>query len=237
LEESILSGHDFGYPSVSVHYAQTLDGRIATSTGQSQWISGEKSLGLAHQLRAEHQAVMVGVGTVLADNPRLTVRLAPGESPCRVVLDSTLRLPLDASVLIDGQAHTIIATTARANQERLHYLRQLGVETLIIGQDAEGRVDLKELLRHLRAKGMLAVLIEGGHGVITSALRAGVVERLVVCIAPKVIGVGLDAVGDLSIRRLSEGLTFTEKSVRQLGEDIVFDGRFGNGSSNGENGH
>ncbi len=100
--------------SLTVHYAQTLDGRIATRTGHSQWISGQDSLRLAHQLRASHQAVMVGVGTVLADNPRLTVRNVPGPSPLRIVVDSTLRLPLDAAVLTDGAAPTLVATTPRA---------------------------------------------------------------------------------------------------------------------------
>src|SRR5437868_3803386 len=91
-------------PYVTIHYAQTLDGRIATCTGSSQWISGDASLTLAHELRAVHQAVMVGVGTVLADNPRLTVRLVPGRSPVRIVADSTLRLPAEAHVLTDAAA-------------------------------------------------------------------------------------------------------------------------------------
>src|SRR5207248_11623610 len=91
-------------PRVTMHYAQTLDGRIATRTGQSQWISGEASLRLAHELRAAHQAVMVGVGTILADNPRLPVRLVDGASPRRIVVASPLRAPLDAHVLTDGAA-------------------------------------------------------------------------------------------------------------------------------------
>src|SRR5438067_7052606 len=103
---------------LTIHYAQTLDGRIATRTGHAQWISGEASLRLAHELRAAHQAVMVGVGTVLVDNPRLTVRLTEGTSPRRVVVDSTLRLPLDAHVLTDDAAETIVATTVRAPDER-----------------------------------------------------------------------------------------------------------------------
>src|SRR5712691_6072621 len=97
--------------TMTIHYAQTLDGRIATSTGQSQWISCEESLCLAHQLRATHDAVMVGVGTILNDDPRLTVRHVAGRSPCRIVVDSLLRVPPTATVLTDGAASTIVATT------------------------------------------------------------------------------------------------------------------------------
>ncbi|MDQ3808823.1 MAG: dihydrofolate reductase family protein, partial [Chloroflexota bacterium] len=104
---------------VTVHYAQSVDGRLATRTGDSQWIGGPASLRLAHQLRAEHADILVGVGTVLADNPRLTVRLVAGHSPRRVVVDSTLRLPLEAHVLTDGAAPTLIATTERALPERV----------------------------------------------------------------------------------------------------------------------
>src|SRR5919204_151270 len=124
--------HNLGRPSVTVHYAQTLDGRIATRTGNSRWISGEASLRLAHELRAEHQAVMVGVGTILADDPRLTVRLVEGSSPRRIVVDSTLRLPLDAHVLTDGAVDTIVATTPRAPQDRIMAVRCRGADVLIV---------------------------------------------------------------------------------------------------------
>ena len=105
--------------AVTIHYAQSLDGRLATRSGDSQWLGGPRSLELAHQLRAQHEAILVGVGTVLADNPRLTVRLVPGRSPTRIVVDSTLRLPLDAHVLTDGATRTIVATTSRAGADRV----------------------------------------------------------------------------------------------------------------------
>src|SRR6266576_4888153 len=105
-------------PLVTVHYAQTLDGRIASRTGDSQWVSGEGSLRLAHEMRAAHDAVLVGIGTVLADDPKLTVRLAPGRSPVRVVVDSQLRVPPEANVLNTTDARTIVATTPAASEER-----------------------------------------------------------------------------------------------------------------------
>ncbi|MBI3329012.1 MAG: dihydrofolate reductase family protein, partial [Nitrospinae bacterium] len=115
LQPAYFSYAESGYPWVTVAYAQTLDGRIATRTGRSQWISSEQSLRLAHRLRSRHSCVLVGVGTVLADDPRLTVRLVPGPSPVRVVADSRLRLPLTANVLDACERYpTIIATTEQA---------------------------------------------------------------------------------------------------------------------------
>ena len=218
-------------PSVTVHYAQTLDGRIATRTGNSRWISGEASLRLAHELRAEHQAVMVGIGTVLADNPQLTVRLVPGRSPRRVVLDSTLRIPLDAHVLADGTSPTLVGTTSRAPEERIKAVEQRGAEVLVADQDPTGRVDLADLLRRLAARDVATVLVEGGARVITSALRGRLVDRLVVCIAPKVIGAGIEAIGNLGILHLTEALTFSRACFTLLEEDVIFDGVIDRGSS------
>lgn len=211
-------------PRLTVHYAQTLDGRIATRTGQSQWISCDATLGLAHRLRAEHQAVMVGVGTVCADNPRLTVRLVPGLSPLRIVVDSTLRLPLDAHVLTDGAARTLVVTTDRAKEDRVRAVRGNGAEVLLVARDEMGRVDLPDLLSRLRVLGIQSILVEGGSALITSALQHQLVDRLVVCIAPKLIGSGIEAVGNLDILHVDDALHFAESSFTSLGEDIIFDG-------------
>src|SRR5438309_3655051 len=160
-----------GRPLVTVHYAQTIDGRIASRTGDSRWVSGEGSLRLAHELRAAHDAVLVGIGTVLADDPKLTVRLAPGDSPVRVVVDSRLRIPLEANVLDTSVARTIVATTPVASEERAAAIRARGAEVLPVKADADGHVDLRDLLARLREQGIRRMLIEGGRGIITSALR------------------------------------------------------------------
>jgi len=211
-------------PRVTLHYAQTLDGRIATRTGNSQWISGASSLRLAHELRAAHAAVMVGLGTVNADNPRLTVRLAPGGSPLRIVADSMLRIKADRHVLTDGAAPTLIATTTHAPDARVAALRREGVEVLALPPDSAGRVDLAALLSALAQRGITSILVEGGGCLITSLLAAGVVDRLVACIAPKLVGTGIDAVGNLNILRLADAITFGEASFTPLGEDVIFDG-------------
>src|SRR5438128_8792462 len=213
-----------GRPLVTVHYAQTIDGRIASRTGDARWVSGERSLRLAHELRAAHDAVLVGIGTVLADDPKLTVRRAPGRSPVRVVVDSRLRVPPDASVLATPDAPTIVATTPAASEERAAAIRARGAEVLRVKADADGHVDLRDLLARLRADGIRTLLIEGGRGIITTALRERLVDRLTVCIAPKVIGEGIAAVGDLHIDRLRDAMTFERAGFTAYGGDVVFYG-------------
>src|SRR5206468_3327197 len=170
-------------------------------------VSGGGSLRLAQELRAAHDAVLVGIGTVLADDPKLTVRLVPGESPVRVVVDSRLRIRLDANVLA-AEGRTIVATTPLASEERAAAIRTRGGEVLRVKADADGHVDLGDLLARLRADGIRSLLIEGGRGMITAMLREHLVDRLTVCIAPKVIGEGIAAVGDLHIDRLRDAMTF-----------------------------
>ncbi|HUE75792.1 MAG TPA: RibD family protein, partial [Chloroflexota bacterium] len=204
-------------PWVTIHYAQTLDGRIATLTGNSQWISCEESLRLAHQLRASHRAVMVGIGTVLADDPRLTVRLVPGQSPIRVVVDSALRTPLQANVLSDNAAETIIITTSAAPANRVAAAADRGARVLSVGRDSDGRVDLNDALLQLSNLGIDSIIVEGGCALITSVLRLRLVNRLVVCVAPMLVGTGIDAVGDFAIRRLSEALVLADMQVTQVG--------------------
>ena len=213
-------------PFVTLSYAQTLDGRLATSTGSSQWISAPESLRLSHELRAEHDAIMVGVGTVCVDNPRLTVRLAAGRNPLRVVVDSTLRTPLAAAVLMEGAAPgTVVAVTDSAPAAKRDKVRALGANVLCLPTDAGGRVDLVTLLTALRQLGVGSVLVEGGAQMITALLQARLVDRLVVCVAPKILGTGIEAVGDLGIRELARSLMVADTSVTRWGADLVFEGR------------
>ena len=187
-------------------------------------MSGEGSLRLQHELRAAHHAVMVGIGTVLADDPKLTVRLVPGASPVRIVVDSQLRIPLDANVLDRSVARTIVATTRLASEERAAAIRARGAEVLRVKADADGRLDLRDLLARLRDKGIRSVLVEGGRGIITAVLREHLVDRLTVCIAPKVIGEGIAAVGDLNIDRLCDAMTFERAGFIASGGDVIFYG-------------
>ncbi len=214
---------------VTVHYAQSLDGRIATRTGDSQWIGGQASLRFAHQLRAEHELILVGVGTVLADNPRLTVRLVEGRSPVRVILDSTLRTPLIANVLSDGESPTIVAASQRATTEQIEATKATGAEVLLAGDDADGRPDLASVLATLSERGYASVLIEGGRGIITSALAQGLVDRLAVCVAPLIVGEGISAIGELGVERLRDARMLRSATMTLLEGDLIVDGELGSG--------
>ena len=226
-----------GLPFVTVKVASTLDGRIATVTGDSQWISGERSLKLAHELRRDHEAVLVGIGTVLRDDPQLTVRLVKGRDPLRVVVDSKLRMPSTVKLLAnDSEGNTVIATTGQADSSRVNELRKLGAEVLLlptpkgasdsreVNNNGAG-VDLLALLAELGRRRIGSVLVEGGAEIITSLLAAGQVDRMVIAIAPKIIGKGIEAVGDLRIDRLKDALTFSSLKTQRLGQDVIFDGR------------
>jgi len=213
-------------PSVTVSYAQTLDGRVATATGESKWISCPASLRFAHEMRAAHAAVIVGAGTVRNDDPRLTVRHVPGSSPLRVVVDSTLRTPPDAAVLADGAASgTVLAVTDRAPVEHRERALSLGATVLELPSDLDGRVDLTALLAELVASGIGSVMVEGGATLITSFFKAGLVDRLAVCVAPKILGSGIEAIGDLGIHDLSQSLTLADATVEPCGVDLILSGR------------
>ncbi len=213
-------------PTVTVSYAQTLDGRLASVSGSSRWISSPESLRFTHALRAKHDAIMVGVGTACKDDPRLTVRLVTGEDPLRVVVDSALRTPLTAAVLANGAAKgTILAVTQRAPADRCDEARSLGATVLSLPEDTEGRVDLSALLAELRAWDVGSVMVEGGAALITSFLCDRLVDRLAVCIAPKILGSGIEAVGDLGICELDDSLILTDASFIPYGRDIILDSR------------
>lgn len=219
-----------GLPYVTLKAAMTLDGKIATAAGESQWITGTAARRYGHHLRGEADAVLVGLGTILHDDPRLTVRGATRRSPeipqpLRVVLDAHLRIPLTARVLTRQASRTCIATTALATRKRRELVSSTGASLLILPQE-DGRVSLRACLARLARQGISSVLIEGGSEVNASALRSGLVNRGVFVIAPKLLG-GQDAkgaVGGRSPRRLAQAMAVTDLQVRRLGDDLVVAG-------------
>jgi GTP cyclohydrolase II len=185
-----------GRPWVTLSYAQSLDGCIAARPRQPLALSGQKSLALTHQLRAAHDAILVGIGTVLADNPRLTVRLVEGVNPQPVVVDGHLRFPLEARLLRDHPLSPWIATSEHAGQGRQRALEQAGARVLRLPADPDGRVNLASLLERLGTLGITCLMVEGGARIITSFLRQRLADLLVLTVSPLLVG-GLHAVEDL----------------------------------------
>jgi diaminohydroxyphosphoribosylaminopyrimidine deaminase/5-amino-6-(5-phosphoribosylamino)uracil reductase len=226
LNEAYLKYMTRGIPFVTVKFAQTLDGRIATATGNSQWLSSPASRRLAHKLRTQHDAIMVGIGTVITDNPQLTVRLVRGRNPTRVILDSKLRVPLEAKVLTNQEVGpTIIATTSKAENDKLSSLRHMGIEVLIVPPDEHGNVTLPHLLEALGKRGISSVLVEGGSEIITSLLRLKLADKLVAIVAPKLMGKGIEAVGDLNITDVSQAVKLSFSRTYRSGEDLVIEAK------------
>ncbi len=227
VNEKYLKYSATGLPFVTLKFAESIDGRIATATGESQWITGPGARRFAHKLRREHDAVMVGIGTVLSDDPQLTVRLVKGRDPLRIIVDGHLRTPLAARVLADGAAsNTLIVTSESADVRRATEIERLGSEVLRLPRSINhSGVDLDRLFEELGGRGIASVLVEGGKRINTSLLKARAVDRLVAIIAPKIIGQGTEAIGDLGIARLEDAITFASVKTSRLGPDIVFDGR------------
>lgn len=219
-----------GLPYITLKFAQTLDGRIASRTGHSQWISSPPSRTFAHRLRHSHDAVLVGIGTVLQDDPELTVRHIRGRNPLRIIVDSRLRLPLTAKALRDqDKARTIVVATRQAPPEKIRQLTAIGVETLLLEEDGAQHVDFSKLFRELGKRQIASVLVEGGAALVTSLLKTGTADRLVAIVAPKIIGKGIEAVGDLGKTSMDEAIPVSFQRVYRLGGDVVIDARLRNG--------
>ncbi len=226
LNEAHFKYMTTGIPLVTLKFAQTLDGRIATATGNSRWISSAESQRFAHKLRAINDAVMVGIGTILADDSQLSVRLVKGRNPTRVILDSELRIPLQAKVITHQEGiTTIIAATARANKGKMVELGAMGIEVWVTQEDDSGWVDIKQLLKMLGQRGVSSVLVEGGSRVITSLLRQNLADKLVIIVAPRIIGRGIEAVGELNIADVNQALKISFQRMHRIGEDLVIEAK------------
>ncbi len=226
LNEVFFHYMETGMPFVTVKYAATFDGRIATANGQSQWISSPESLKFAHKLRAHHDAVLVGVQTVIKDDPELTVRHIRGRNPLRIIVDSGLKIPLQAKILQKlSAAQTLIATTKTADDPRFQRIAGHGVQMISTDADSCGKVDLKKLFKILAARGISSILVEGGAQIITSVLKDNLATRLVTIIAPKITGKGIEAIGELNIIDLAYAKKLSFQKVKRIGPDIMIDSR------------
>ena len=207
-----------GKPLVTLSYAQSLDGSIARRRGEPLAISGADALGFTHRLRAAHEAILVGIGTILADDPRLSVRLIDGPQPQPVVLDTRLRTPPDARVLKHAKAPWII-TAAPLEPRKEAALISSGARIISLPSNADYEVDLPALLAFLGGEGICSLMVEGGARVITAFLRENLVDQLVLTLAPVLVG-GLHALeAPLDLPRLRAF------EYQACGEDIIVWGK------------
>ena len=213
-------------PFVIFKTAMTLDGKIATHTGASQWISSPESRHYVHELRDRVDGILVGIGTVLHDDPSLTTRLPDrvGKNPVRIVVDSLARTPLQAKLLTDGLAPTIIAVTAQAPADRVQAMRQAGATVLTVGDGPE--VDLSQLMQLLGQREICSLLVEGGGSVAFSLLQAGLVDKVLAFVAPKIIGgrEALTPVEGAGFAQLDEAVNLRDFQAQSIGPDILLSG-------------
>ena len=215
-----------GLPLVTVKLAMSLDGRIATRTRQTRWITGEKARRFAHSLRAEADAVIVGVGTAMIDDPLLTARLVRAKrQPRRVVVDTAARMQPTARMLQQGNGPVMVATTEQAPKESVERLRAAGAEIIVL-PEKDGRVDLRALLKELGERDVRSVLVEGGAALAGSMLDDRLVDRVVFVMAPLLIGGAraTSALGGKGADDIGDAVRLADVRVRRIGEDLVVQG-------------
>lgn len=211
-------------PYVVMKYAMTADGKIATKTGASKWITGPDAREEVQRMRHRYMGIMAGIQTVLADDPLLNVRLPGKKSPIRIICDSSLRLPPDSQIAkTAGQYRTLVAC-GRADAQKAAQLENIGIE-VIKCPDEQGKVDLRRLMAYLGEMGIDSILLEGGGTLNDSALRAGIVQKVAAFVAPKLFG-GAESktpVGGLGVETPDEAALLKLTNVRQIGDDLLLD--------------
>lgn len=216
-------------PFVILKTATTLDGKIATSTGNSKWISGEESREYAHRIRNRVMGIMAGIGTIVKDDPLLTTRLKneDGRSPKAIIIDSKLRMPLEAKILETvKEREIIIACTDEFDTEKKDALEQNGVRIIVTPKDKDSRVDLKYLVKELGKLGIDSILLEGGGTLNFSALNYGIVDKIMCFIAPKILG-GQEAktsVEGKGIEKIQDAIKVNNIEYKTIGKDLLIEG-------------
>lgn len=211
-------------PYVVMKYAMTADGKIATKTGASKWITGEKARNEVQLMRHRYTGIMVGIKTVLADNPMLNTRIEGKKSPIRIVCDSKLRIPVDCQICKTAKEYKTIIAYSQENQKKRKQLEALGIQ-MIKCPDENGTVDLQTLMKSLGEQGIDSVLLEGGGTLNDSALRAGIVQKVIVFVAPKMFGgeKSKTPIAGIGVEDPSEAVKMRLKSVKQIDEDLLLE--------------
>lgn len=214
-------------PFVVLKAAMTLDGKIATATGQSKWITNETSRAYGYKLRDIYDGIMVGINTVIEDNPMLTARVDGGKNPIRIVVDSSLKIDINANVVQDKSAKTIVATTDKADKDKILKLQAQDVDVIVVDKDKNDKVDIEKLLDILGQQNICSILVEGGATLSGSFVAKKLVDKVYFFIAPKIIG-GKEAktpVAGTGILNLQEALALKDIQIEKLEEDVLIIGR------------
>lgn len=214
-------------PFVVLKAAMTLDGKIATATGQSKWITNETSRAYGYKLRDIYDGIMVGINTVIEDNPMLTARVDGGKNPIRIVVDSSLKIDINANVVQDKSAKTIVATTDKADKDKILKLQAQNVDVIVVDKDKNDKVDIEKLLDILGQQNICSILVEGGATLSGSFVAKKLVDKVDFFIAPKIVG-GKEAktpVAGTGILNLQEALALKDIQIEKLEEDILIIGR------------
>lgn len=214
-------------PFIVLKAAMTLDGKIATAIGQSKWITNETSRAYGYKLRDIYDGIMVGINTVIEDNPMLTARVDGGKNPIRIVVDSSLKIDINANVVQDKSAKTIVATTDKADKDKILKLQAQDVDVIVVDKDENDKVDIEKLLDILGQKNICSILVEGGATLSGSFVAKKLVDKVYFFIAPKIIG-GKEAktpVAGTGILNLQEALALKDIQIEKLEEDILIIGR------------
>lgn len=211
-------------PFVTLKVASSLDGKIALEDGSSKWITGPESRKMTHAIRAMNDAILTGIGTILADDPEMTVRDMPGKTPLRVILDRELRIPGDAKILDVSKGKVLIIAGASASKEKAERLVECRVDVEFL--DCGPECEIEAILALLTNKGVNYLMVEAGVGVVGSFLNSGKADRLSLFISPKVIGRGKCWTDNVKIERMAEALKLKRSETLTFGSDILIDGVF-----------
>ncbi len=211
-------------PYVLMKYAMTMDGKIACDTGKSQWITGEEARSHVQETRDALMGIMVGIQTIISDNPRLTCRIPGGRNPIRIICDSHLRIPMEAEVVQTAKKMKTVVATVSSEQEKISALGEAGVKVLIT-DSADGKVDLQDLMQKLGQEKIDSILLEGGGTLNQSALQSGIVNHIQIYLAPKIFGgTGkYTPVSGIGVKEPDEAYLLINRKIGIFGEDILLD--------------
>ena len=218
LNEAFFTTYQKNRPFIALKFAASLDGKIATRTGDSKWITNDRARTYTRKLRSEYQAILIGINTVLADNPHLGSRIKNGHDPLRIILDSKLRIPIKSDVLRDK--NVLVITTKKADPEKEKKLLRIGIDIIKLESDI---IEVKKLLKELVKRNIISILVEGGGSILGSFVDEGLIDKMYTFHAPIIIG-GKDAVSAIEgkgIEKVNQAIKFSQISHKHFGDNLL----------------